>query len=72
MDSLNRRGFLGALMAGGAAAKGVAGRLWGQVSGGGRVKSAAAAPAGEALRYASRPLRGRFHPGQLRAMGHSS
>jgi hypothetical protein len=33
MNLLNRRGFLGALTAGGAAAKGLASRLWGQVSG---------------------------------------
>ena len=43
MDSFNRRGFLGTLMAGGVAAKGMASRLWGNVSGGGSVKSAAAA-----------------------------
>lgn len=33
MSAFNRRGFLGALTAGGAAAKGLAGRLWGQVGG---------------------------------------
>ena len=33
MNILNRRGFLGALAAGGAAAKGMASRLWGQVTG---------------------------------------
>ena len=43
MDSLNRRGFLGALMAGGVAAKGMAGRLWGSVRGSGPGKSAPAA-----------------------------
>ena len=42
MSSPSRRGFLGALMAGGVAAKGVASRLWGQVTGGGRVESAVA------------------------------
>jgi hypothetical protein len=31
MNTFNRRGFLGALTAGGAAAKGFAGRLWGQI-----------------------------------------
>jgi hypothetical protein len=35
MSILNRRRFLGALTAGGAAARGFAGRLWGQVSGSG-------------------------------------
>ena len=43
MGWLNRRGFLGTLMAGGVAARGVASRLWGQVSGGGGVTSAATA-----------------------------
>jgi hypothetical protein len=33
MNILNRRGFLGALAAGGAAARGMASRLWGQVTG---------------------------------------
>ena len=33
MNAFNRRGFLGALTAGSAAAKGFAGRLWGQVGG---------------------------------------
>ncbi len=39
MNILNRRRFLGALTAGGAAAKGFASRLWGQVSGGSTTNS---------------------------------